>query len=46
MGIVVGEVPSLLDLKVKLIIWDLDETLWSGILAEGDEIELFDLLNV
>ena len=42
MGIVVGEVPSLLDLKVKLIIWDLDETLWSGILAEGDEIELFE----
>lgn len=26
----------------KLIIWDLDETLWSGTLAEGDAIELFE----
>jgi FkbH-like protein len=25
---------------VKLIIWDLDDTLWRGTLAEGDEVEL------
>jgi len=27
-------------MKVKLIIWDLDDTLWSGTLAEGDKLEL------
>lgn len=26
---------------LKLIIWDLDDTLWRGTLAEGDEVELF-----
>ena len=26
---------------LKLIVWDLDDTLWSGTLAEGDEVELF-----
>jgi FkbH-like protein len=24
--------------KIKLVIWDLDDTLWKGILAEGDDI--------
>jgi FkbH-like protein len=27
-------------MKIKLIIWDLDDTLWQGTLAEGDEIRL------
>ena len=27
-------------MKVKLIIWDLDDTLWSGTLAEGDELKV------
>ena len=27
-------------MKVKLIIWDLDDTLWSGTLAEGDDLHL------
>jgi FkbH-like protein len=27
--------------KPKLIIWDLDDTLWRGTLAEGDVVELF-----
>lgn len=27
-------------MKVKLIIWDLDDTLWEGTLAEGDELSL------
>ena len=27
-------------MKVKLIIWDLDDTLWHGTLAEGDELVL------
>ena len=27
-------------MKVKLIIWDLDDTLWKGTLAEGDDLEL------
>jgi len=26
---------------IKLIIWDLDETLWQGTLADGDEVALF-----
>lgn len=26
--------------KIKLIIWDLDETLWKGTLSDGDNIEL------
>lgn len=26
---------------VKLIVWDLDETLWKGVLAEGDDPQLF-----
>ena len=25
-------------MKVKLVIWDLDDTLWSGTLAEGDDL--------
>lgn len=28
--------------SIKLIIWDLDETLWSGTLDDADTIELFD----
>ncbi len=28
--------------KAKLIIWDLDDTLWQGTLADGDEPVLFD----
>ncbi len=34
--------------KIKLIIWDLDETLWDGILAEGDvkpNINAFNLIK-
>jgi FkbH-like protein len=27
---------------VKLVIWDLDETLWAGTLADGDEVALFE----
>jgi FkbH-like protein len=27
---------------VKLVIWDLDDTLWRGTLAEGDDVELFE----
>ncbi|WP_277454738.1 HAD-IIIC family phosphatase [Janibacter sp. DB-40] len=27
---------------VKLIVWDLDDTLWRGTLAEGDDIALFE----
>jgi FkbH-like protein len=27
-------------MKVKLIIWDLDDTLWEGTLAEGDQLQL------
>ena len=27
--------------KIKLVIWDLDNTLWRGTLAEGDEPSLF-----
>ena len=27
--------------KIKLVIWDLDETLWEGILAEGDDVKPF-----
>jgi FkbH-like protein len=27
-------------MKVKLVIWDLDDTLWSGTLAEGDELHV------
>lgn len=26
---------------VKCLVWDLDNTLWRGVLAEGDDIELF-----
>ena len=26
--------------KIKLIIWDLDETLWKGTISDGDDIEL------
>lgn len=28
-------------MKIKLIIWDLDDTLWQGSLAEGDDICLY-----
>lgn len=28
--------------KIKLVVWDLDDTLWQGTLAEGDEVDLFD----
>ncbi|MCQ2070521.1 MAG: LicD family protein [archaeon] len=27
------------DEKIKLVIWDLDDTLWKGVLAEGDDVE-------
>lgn len=27
-------------MKIKLIIWDLDDTLWQGTLAEGDDVAL------
>lgn len=27
-------------MKIKLIIWDLDDTLWKGTLAEGDQVKL------
>ena len=30
--------------KIKLIIWDLDETLWQGVLSEG-EVKLFPWVN-
>lgn len=26
--------------KIKVVIWDLDDTLWKGILAEGDDVSL------
>ena len=29
-------------MKIKLIIWDLDDTLWKGTLAEGDQLELYE----
>lgn len=29
-------------MKAKLVIWDLDDTLWKGTLAEGDDVEVFD----
>ena len=29
-------------MKIKLIIWDLDDTLWSGTLAEGDDVILLE----
>jgi len=29
-------------MKAKLVIWDLDDTLWNGTLAEGDEVEVID----
>src|SRR5712691_6797038 len=28
--------------KIKLVIWDLDDTLWRGTLAEGDDVVLFE----
>ena len=33
---------SLKDLKIKLVIWDLDDTLWKGTPAEGDEPILYE----
>ena len=33
---------GLVKMKVKLIIWDLDDTLWEGTLAEGDDLHLSD----
>jgi FkbH-like protein len=29
-------------MKIKLVIWDLDDTLWSGTLAENDRVSLFE----
>lgn len=26
--------------KIKCVVWDLDDTMWSGILSEGDQLEL------
>ncbi|WP_337267138.1 HAD-IIIC family phosphatase [Oryzifoliimicrobium ureilyticus] len=28
-------------MNIKLIVWDLDDTLWSGTLAENDDVQLF-----
>lgn len=28
--------------KIKVVIWDLDDTLWKGTLAEGDQVALFE----
>ena len=28
--------------KIKLVIWDLDDTLWRGTLAEGDTVKPFE----
>ena len=30
--------------KIKCVIWDLDDTLWSGTLAEGDDVVAYDWL--
>ena len=38
-------------MKIKLIIWDLDDTFWSGTLSEGEvepssyNIEIFRIVN-
>jgi FkbH-like protein len=32
---------TLLGARIKLIVWDLDDTLWRGTLAEGDAVALF-----
>lgn len=32
--------------KVKLVIWDLDETIWEGVLAEGEVRLKTDIINV
>jgi len=29
-------------MKIKLIVWDLDDTLWRGTLADGDDVALFE----
>ena len=29
-------------MKAKLVIWDLDDTLWQGTLAEGDAVEVYE----
>lgn len=29
-------------MKAKLVIWDLDDTLWNGTLAEGDEVDVIE----
>ena len=31
-----------MDKKIKCVVWDLDNTLWKGILSEGDEIVIND----
>ena len=28
--------------KIKVVFWDLDDTLWQGTLAEGDDVKLYD----
>lgn len=28
--------------KIKCVVWDLDNTLWSGVLSEGDDVKLRD----
>lgn len=28
--------------KIKCVVWDLDNTLWDGILTEGDDVQLRD----
>jgi HAD superfamily phosphatase (TIGR01681 family) len=28
--------------KIKCVVWDLDNTIWKGILSENDDVILFD----
>lgn len=38
-----ADAPSPLDAALKLVIWDLDDTLWRGTLSEGDGVVELDL---
>jgi FkbH-like protein len=38
-------VPATDGAKIKCVVWDLDNTLWDGILAEGDDVSLRDGVN-
>src|SRR5262245_13415243 len=35
-----SEAPSVKSRNIKLLVWDLDNTLWRGTLLEGDDIRL------